>query len=123
MPSPSRNRWIRDVQVSRDLLVGESFQEAREDLLAFGGVGVFLGAVGFAFGELEPGGFGDFVAVQETAREVGDQVVPGVSGGAVEVADVVAVFAGEAGGSWWSWTGSASLGSPSHLGMVRGGRG
>ena len=61
-------------------------------------VGFFLHAFAFElFLFFEPVGALDFVAVEEPAGEVVDEVVPGLVGGAVEPDEVVAVVAGPGG--------------------------
>jgi len=88
-----------DLQVALDFFVGPAVLEAAEDLVAAGGGAVELAEGGaFAAAELEPGGWGDFVAEEEAGGHVGDEVVPAgfVEGGEVE--DVVAFGAGEGGG-------------------------
>jgi len=87
-----------DLQVALDAVVGPAVEEAAEDLVAAGGGAVELADAGaFAAAELEPGGWGDFVAEKQAGGEVGDEVVPAalVEGGEME--DVVAFGAGEGG--------------------------
>lgn len=82
-------------QVAGDAGDGPAVEDAAADLVAAGGFAVGLGVEGALARGGEGVGSFDFVAEEEAVGEIGDQVVPGVGGGAGEELDAVAVVAGE----------------------------
>jgi hypothetical protein len=85
-------------ELAGDLAVGAAFEDEVEDgHSAWAGRCEFAVAGAFSFA-LIPGGFGDFVAEEQAAGEVGDDGVPGAVVGASGGGDLVAESAGEEGG-------------------------
>jgi hypothetical protein len=89
---------VGHAEVFGDLLGGPAVEEPAEDgESALGWLSVELGAVGLFTDGGEAGGFWDFAAVEESAGEVGDELVPAGAGDEGDVGDAVAGAAGEGG--------------------------
>lgn len=91
------DRAVGNAQFGGDLGFGHGFEEELGDLLAATGGGAGdAGTVGLVNASRnEFGRTGDFPAVQESAAEVGDQLVPCTFAGTGEELDAVTAAAGE----------------------------